>query len=195
MKKIAFLISRIFDPAFLTALSVLFAIWLSDLSKQEKVTWLLIFECFAFIIPLIIFEYQRRKHIISDVDITDRFQRLPLFRSLTLLWAVSFYLAISFHLPVIILATIGSGFFIIAIWTIITYYWKISAHIGGATAFVILSYFVFKISWMVWAGPILILLIAWSRFILKKHTLKQIVGAFILASVIVFSVVKIFNLL
>src|SRR3989339_978478 len=182
MKRIAFIISRVFDPALLTAVLILFIVLLSPLNLQEKFIWIIIFEILDFIIPIGVFAYLHKTKQVSDIDITDRKERLPLFRLTTSLYGISFLLSLLFKLPQEIIITSFSAFVIMVVWTIITPYWKISAHIAGITTCTLLIYFLTDLTWIRWVGPLLIILIAWSRYIQKKHTLKQLVGALILSS-------------
>jgi len=191
MKRIAFIISRVFDPALLTAVLILFIVLLSPLNPQEKFIWIIIFEILDFIIPIGVFAYLHKTKQVSDIDITDRKERLPLFRLTTSLYGISFFLSLLFKLPQEVIITSFSAFVIMAVWTTITPYWKISAHIAGITTCTLLIYFLTDLTWIRWVGPLLIILIAWSRYIQKKHTLKQLVGALILSSILVIGIVGI----
>ncbi|KKQ87234.1 MAG: Membrane-associated phospholipid phosphatase [Berkelbacteria bacterium GW2011_GWA2_38_9] len=191
MKRIAFIISRVFDPALLTAVLILFIVLLSPLNLQEKFIWIIIFEILDFIIPIGVFAYLHKTKQVSDIDITDRKERLPLFRLTTSLYGISFFLSLLFKLPQEVIITSFSAFVIMAVWTTITPYWKISAHIAGITTCTLLIYFLTDLTWIRWVGPLLIILIAWSRYIQKKHTLKQLVGALILSSILVIGIVGI----
>jgi len=193
MKRIAFIISRVFDPALLTAVLILFIVLLSPLNLQEKFIWIIIFEILDFIIPIGVFAYLHKTKQVSDIDITDRKERLPLFRLTTSLYGISFFLSLLFKLPQEVIITSFSAFVIMAVWTTITPYWKISAHIAGITTCTLLIYFLTDLTWIRWVGPLLIILIAWSRYIQKKHTLKQLVGALILSSILVIGIVGIFK--
>ena len=69
-----------------------------------------------------------------------------------------------------------------ALFTLITFYWKISAHSAGVTLF---SLIVFRSmpGFLLWGG-LLIVSVGWARIYLGKHTLAQIVGGAILSSLI-----------
>lgn len=189
MKKLAYIISRVFDPAFLTAALIVLIVLLSPLNSQQKLIWILIFETLDFVIPVCTFAYLHKIKQISDIDITNRAQRLPLFKLTTSVYGISFFLSLLFKLPQEIIITSFSAFIIIGVWTMITPYWKISAHIAGITTCTLLIYFLTDLTWIRWVGPLLIILIAWSRYIQKKHTLKQLVGALVLSSILVIGIV------
>lgn len=194
MKKLAYIISRVFDPAILTAVLILLIVLLSPLESREKFIWIVIFEILNFVIPIGFFAYLHKTKQVSDIDITNRSERLPLFRLTTSLYGISFFLSLLFKLPQEIIITSFAAFIIMGVWTVITPYWKISAHIAGITTCTFLIYFLTDLTWIRWIGPLLIILIAWSRYIQKKHTLKQLVGALILSSILVMGIVWLIKL-
>lgn len=190
MKRIAYIISRAYDPGIIFAILILISLSNSDLNLSEKIIWIFILEFLSFILPVAVFIYLLRTKKISDVDITNRRERQALFLITACFWLIVWLLTLIFNLPDQISLISLVGFLIVASWGLISPYFKISAHLAGATGFVLFCYLILKIDWMIWFGPLFILIISWSRYVLRKHTIFQMLAAIILTSLIVLSAVN-----
>jgi membrane-associated phospholipid phosphatase len=69
-----------------------------------------------------------------------------------------------------------------AVFTLITFVWKISLHAGVLSAAATFAIYVFGSSWMWMWG--LLLPVSWARVVMKKHTLAQVVAGIVLAPVL-----------
>lgn len=119
---------------------------------------------------------------IADLDITKREQRFGILTVLLLSYFSSLFIIqrigneTLFHIFAIILAYISVVY-------IITFFWKISLHMGvNVLSVILVNYFYgWTMPWLYLAIP----LIFWSRYTLKKHTpLQLVIGAIVSGSVI-----------
>lgn len=75
--------------------------------------------------------------------------------------------------------------------SIITYFWKISIHMILDTLGVLLLNFLLGLK--LWPLIVLIPIVGWARYILKRHTFKQILAGFLLASIVFFLGLRYFS--
>lgn len=188
--KFAYFFSRITDPGYLYALLLLIAIWLSPLKLIDKLIWASVLESFILFIPLIIFFRLVKKGKLSDIDITNPKERNQLFYPVSILWLIALIITYLAKLPIIIYSLVIIGVLTVSIWSLITPFYKISAHLAGITSLVVYSYYVLDIATMIWFGPILICFVAWLRLVQKKHTLGQVIFGAIISFIISKAVIQ-----
>lgn len=182
-RKIAFLISRLFDPFFETPLFLFFLIAKSGLPPQRQLilTAVILFE---FVLLFGYFLLARRRKEISDWDISDVRQRrrLYLLTSVCLLSLLVFFRI--FGNPFLFNLGLILCFLTLAV-TAITFFWKISVHAVANTTFILYLNFLFgwQYFWLFLILPPLL----WARFVLKKHTPKQLLAGVLLPTVVVLS--------
>lgn len=181
-KKIAFVISRIFGP-----IPLLFALWLTTALKSGigfwKALWVYpIILFFSLLIPTVITTYLITVKKVSDIEwkrIANRRKFLiPLgIYSITVLSVLTYLLTNStiFHLT-LLFSTICATFIVIYAFT----NFKISAHIAVATITIANTnlFFGLKYLWLF----ILLIPIIWARYVLKVHTLAELISGFALTA-------------
>lgn len=179
--KLAIIISRLFDPAWLIPgmLSVAAAWSLLNGLRWRFIVILLLIDG---LIPFLYFVHLLSTKEISDWDTTKREQRLKLY-GFTLV-AHSIGVVMAFLLGKIVLAKILFLFLTLAIvFTLITFIWKISIHTGVSSAAVVFLSLIFGLNWM-WLF-LIVFAVAWARITMKKHTLMQaVVGAILSVGII-----------
>lgn len=189
MRYIAHIISSVFQPLLMPVYSValLFIYTYFRIILITKFwTVLLPAILFSFLIPgLLIFLLYKLK-LISDLSLKVRSERfLPYLISL-----ISYSLMIFFYyrmgMPTWFLMLMASTVVVIVLAIIITKWWKISAHmfgisgvLGGTMA---ISYFAEHTNpYFMFMGLFMIAgLVGTSRLILRRHTLYQVYGGFLL---------------
>lgn len=77
--------------------------------------------------------------------------------------------------------------------TVITFFWKISMHTSLATTGAILLNFLFN--WQLLFLYLLIPVVAWSRYKLKRHTLAQLIAGILASMIVNLGFLKYFNLI
>ncbi len=153
------------------------------LLKSEAPVWLLpLLLFFSAFLPVIFLTYGMRVGIISDWETTDRSQRHGL----------NIVCLLGIALDLVLIFLFGNGFLLrlfliflvlMAFYTLITFFWKISGHLTANTAFfwVINLFFGLRFWWLVFLLP----LVGWARVIRQKHDLGQVLGGFLLSTMII----------
>lgn len=174
-RKIASIISLVFNAY--TALGI--TNFLVFFTQRESIpNWLFLF-LLSIILPSLHTLIFLKLNLISDLDITNRNER-PLFHFIGLIPCTI--------LLIISLSTFSQIFFIFELELVIIYlalsvisiYWKISGHMIFNSILAFYSLY-FYFSWYLLMFWIVVLpLVAISRVVLKKHTVKQVIGGTIL---------------
>jgi len=172
---LAFLISRIFEPFIL--LILLFVI-LAIVFKPEVVIILSVLGMFFFLISFFSLGY--KKKWFSDIELTDRRQRC-LFNTVVSIAGLLLLLVIFLFGDKVLITYYLVIYSWFLLFTIITFFWKISGHTGASTLFFMILASLFGIQYLLLF--LFIPFISWSRVYRKKHTLAQVVGGVILALV------------
>jgi membrane-associated phospholipid phosphatase len=178
MKKLAFLISRVFDPVIEIPLMLSAATWwaLTNGLRWRFLVFLLIVDA---LLPALYMFYGLKKGFISDWDITKKEER----RGVYMFTAVVHLIGVVYAF---FLGKVGLGNILLVFWSLavvfalVTYFWKISVHAGvnGAA----LAFFNHFWGWEnYWWLILVLLLVLWSRVEIKKHTLMQVLLGSLLA--------------
>lgn len=179
-KKLAGLVSFVFDPLVEGPLLLILLFF----TKSTASLWLLPVILFSTaLVPFFFMIYALRRGLISDWETTKRQER----HSLNLVC-----LAVVF-LTLFILCLAGDRFLtnlflvlsvLMGLYTLITFFWKISGHMTANTAFVLVINLFF--GWCFWWLFALLPLVAWARLIRNKHDIWQILAGIGLASLVIF---------
>lgn len=181
LTKLAIIISRVFDPVWLIpGMLAIAAGW--SLFNGLRWRFIVILLLIDGLIPFIYFAHLLSTKEISDWDTTKREQRLKLYGFTLVTHSIGVILA--FLLGKIILAKILFLFLTLAgVFTLITFRWKISIHTGVSSAAVVFLSLLFGSNWL-WLF-LIVVVVAWSRITMKKHTLMQALAGAIAAAGIV----------
>lgn len=177
--KIARLISNILSPQFVS-LPVFIAICLTTApSLSRGLLWFSTVILGISILPVTFILIAMKKGHIKDFYITDRRQRIiPLFILLGIILITIYVLSLE-HASRPLMLTMLSGFITATLATLLTLKWKISWHVGSVTIAIMFLALTYGQIWYL-LSP-LILLVAWARLTLKKHTPLQMVTGVLLA--------------
>ena len=178
-EKLARAVSVVFDP--LVEAPVLLVILF--LGKSTAPLWLLALVLLVGILPPVVFlKYGMRKGFISDWETTNRSERHGL--NLVCLLAVILILAlVSFFGDHFLLKLSLILLVLMLLYTLITFFWKISGHMTANTGlFLILNIF---FDWRYWWLAVLVPLVGWARLVRNKHDIWQVIGGVALASLVV----------
>ncbi len=181
LHKIAQTISTLFSPLTFIPLILFWKLDEVHLSSSAFQKTLLILFGFGILPTVGSLILLKRMGRISDWGIDKREQRLQFgliayfFMAVTLLilWRVE-----SGEILKLISLLLAGGL----IFTLITLFWKISAHTTAATLFSL--FLLDQPSLFLLAGVPLAVAVAWSRIYLKRHTLAQVVAGSLLATFI-----------
>lgn len=174
-------ISTLFvPPSFALILFPIFTYKFDSNYYQHLIT-ILVTLTFGFFFHIAFFFYLRRKGRMVDSDASVKEER-----------TIPFIIGILFYsLGLLILIKANINIISVAFWfcyisntiliLFINRYWKISAHMMGAAGPAAVIYFVFGLPGLLFL--ILLAAIAWARYYLKCHDIKQIIAGAVLGYV------------
>lgn len=177
---LAVYVSRIFHPAAIATLALLFAIYFSGVALLVSIGWVCLFLLVILAPLLIVIAYNVRIGRYTDWDVSVREQRHGIFVLVGSCVAVLLVVLQLVHAPQIMIGTLYSVMGATVISAIInTFLTKVSLHtvavVGSAAILLIVSapaaLFV----------SIIALLVAWSRVVLGHHSVGQVIIGGIIA--------------
>lgn len=179
-KKLARIISEIFNGFFTMLLTPTLVFLISDIQIIYKIIFIFLY----ISLPLILFFYLRKIGKVSDYEFTKREER-PLYFSLhaTIFLLLSVAAILLLKNPDITTVTM-TAFTISSILTIITLFWKISGHMIYSTLLFFTLIFLFPNLSFLWFFFVFTPAIAWSRVELGKHTWMQTVAGVAVSAII-----------
>ncbi len=194
MNKLAKLISFVLHPVVFFLAIPFIIVYHQDANFFYAVKWEIFSAIFGFLMVLL-FLWARRKGIFSNEDITERRERFDFY---LLLWIFAvLYLVVvlgfkglSFSLSLVSFGVVSG----ILLFAFMNYFIKISIHAAVSCAFVVtmsLLYGMPGFQATFWIVPAVFI----SRFLLKRHTVKEIFAGGFLGSLIALSIFKIAELL
>jgi len=156
-KKIATLISRIFDP--FVSLVAVFVLLFWNSKMMIPAFFLMV------LLPLGLFFFAWKTKIISNWDVTDRRERPKI---LWMLFGIIFLSTILLRATVVIPILVALFGF-----AVISHFWKISGHTMAAA--LATGEIVHRLGWHWWPVLLIVPLLGWARVLRKDHTLAQVV--------------------
>ena len=184
------IVSRSFDFYFWFPVGLLIAIFNTGLASTQIKILLPLLIFFDVILQIFLFFLILKTGRVSDIDVTKREERYQLFIGFTIILIVPTVLAYYFG---------NTLFFVLQLITLISAFcmylatlkFKISGHMFMNTeAILVINYlFQWTLLWLFLIVP----LVAFARFYLKKHSLFQIFAGCFLGLVIPFLILKIFK--
>ena len=174
--KWAKIISFMFDGSFMSIPVFIVICMIVVEDKMAALSWALLCILFGMMIPFVYVFLLYRKNKIYDIHIPEKSKRIKplLFTLLSYITGlvVLYLLKAPLFLKVIFILTIISA----TIYTIITFYWKISMHASYIT-FIVITFNILLGPWMLLLLP-LIPIVGWARVRAKRHTKSQVfIGA------------------
>ena len=177
------LISRVFDP--MVVLTIFFPVLLSrsGIGGWDLAAHVFVFFVVMILPPAVLLSWAVRTRRITNWDISNRKQRVRAlsvcFLFLLIDWAVVSLFGTPFVKQIFILfSLVFFGFFCI------TLRYKISGHMLVTTFILLLCIRWYGNGMMLCLG--IIPLLAWSRLVLKRHTLFEVIGGVLYACVMFF---------
>ena len=156
MKKIATVISRIFDP-FVS----LFVVFMALFYGLPEFIWAFLL---VIVVPFVLFIIAWKTKFIGNWDVSDRRERPKILWTLVGVEILSMVILRStIALPVLI-ALIG--------FAIITHFWKISGHAMAAA--LATGVLVSRFGWTWWPVFCIVPIVGWARVVRKDHTISQV---------------------
>lgn len=189
MKSISHVISTVFQPLLMPAYSIimLFTYTYFGVLYSHRF-WQIITPVlfFSFIIPAVLIYILFKLGVISDLSLKVRKERIYPYLITLISYTAMIVYYYRMNMPDWFMMIMASSIAIMIIAILITFMWKISAHmfgIGGLTGGAMaVCYFVERSNpYIMFIGLFILAgLIGTSRLILKRHTLSQVIAGFLL---------------
>jgi len=134
------------------------------------------------LLPILFLIYGLKRGFISDWETSNRDERhiYNFFALLLILFnlVLFYFLGDEFLLKLIFVFLA-----LILIYTLITFFWKISGHMASNTAFILLLniFFDWRFRWLIFLLP----LVAWARLTRNKHDVWQLAGGVVLSTLVI----------
>ncbi len=173
--KAATLISKAFAP-FINS-SIAFIILLfpdNSLSFKNKIIYAFVGIIFSTIMPLMYLYWAQRIGKIDSLDIVSRKQRINPLVVGTLMYFMGFIVYKILGAPAIVTGLMFCFATNTLLVVMVTHFWKISIHSMGISGPIMALHIMYG-GIILWAYP-LIFIVALSRYILKRHTIPQIIA-------------------
>lgn len=192
MKLLAQLVSVLLNP-FVIFLTVPYVVVYAE-SKDSiySLKWSGFSLLFFTLVGLFLL-YGVKRGFFSDFDVSKRPQRALLYLYVGLISFVYLITVVFLNGPQILLITVISTLLGIFVASIINMRVKASIHIATLSSYVLSLSILYDKLFL--AGLLLVPLLGWSRIILKKHTLSEVITGFLLGlslALMVYFVVKYF---
>ena len=175
--KTARIVSTLFvPPSFTIIIFIIFAIHFED-TVYHRVILIFTSLIFGFILPVTMFAIFRKRGLIADIDAKIKEERTFPFLLSILFYAVGLIILIQYRIDIVSIAFWFCYISNTLLLVLINKYWKISAHMMGASGPFAALVYVFGLA----AVPFIILLyfIGQARIKLECHTFNQVLaGAF-----------------
>lgn len=196
MKHFSLFISSIFQPLLMPMYSValLFVYtYFKFVYAQHFASLLVTTALFTFLIPGVIIYIMMLFGIITDLSLPKRSDRFAPYAVTILSFTFLIYYFFKQGLPTWFLMMLGASIIVMILATIITLWWKISAHMFGISSLMggvmAVCYFVEKTnpSYLFMILFVVAGMVGTSRIILKRHTPGQVYAGFLLGYVVSFA--------
>jgi len=181
-KKLAFLVSRVFGPESTISIGIWALMsFATDLVWEENLWFVGVMLLVNLIIPIGVYGFFFLTKRITDIEVTDRRERPPVLITVQVVYSfglvLSYYFATEFYFSIALWVYLS-----LLIATMISLFWKISLHMVGNTMFFLLAIELLKLP--IFLAVLALLVVAWSRLVLEKHTSMQLAAGTILPAVL-----------
>lgn len=193
---IAEVVSIILDPIFLGLLILIASIIKSSMLQNVMIGWIIGILILNALIPALFYWFFTSQGYVFDAPLTNKNaqkQRIIIFMIYLAVIALELIVLVSTHIYQPLFAVLVGATITIIIGSIISYFYKVSVHASMATLFVSMIILLFGWGW--WPVILFIPVIFWSRLMLHRHTISQLLTGFVLSLVIVLMTFSYFGLL
>ena len=163
--KIARIISEMFNGFMTMILTPTIAVFSSPIPITQKIILFFLY----LLSPILPYLTLKKLGKVTDYEFTDRKERPPYFTTITILFGVIFFFVLALNVETLNLFVVST------VVTIITFYWKISGHMTYSTILFATLIYLFPTTPSLMFLFVLTPIIAWSRIVLNKHTLTQVI--------------------
>lgn len=187
--RIASILSKVFAPFINSSIAFILLVFPDkSLSLLDKCIYAFVGVMFSTILPLMYLYWAQRIGKIDSLDIVNRKQRIDPLAVGTLMYFMGFVIYKIIGAPPIVTGLMFCFASNTLLVVLVTHYWKISIHSMGISGPLMALYMMYGNA-VLFAYP-LILLVAMSRLILKRHTIPQIVAGVVVGLFLTYLQIK-----
>jgi membrane-associated phospholipid phosphatase len=187
--RVARQVSNILSPVVVSLPTVFFVAFYRAQDIPQALLYAFIMIVFLSIGPIAYIAVGVRTGKLSDMDVSIRTQRVGPFLFTTISEMIGLLILIQLHAPKNLETLLLATALTTALLMIITLWWKISIHsstLSGAISILVALYGPFVLASFVLVG-----VVSWSRIVLGRHTLAQVIAGAALSIIICIVVVGI----
>jgi membrane-associated phospholipid phosphatase len=162
-------VSGVFSPAVVLPLSAAYMAW--SLGSPAALYWTLFYILVAILVPLGFILWRVRQGKLTDFHIMLREQRLLPMLLVIVCVGVAWGVMLAGGAPERLLVVLGMALVLTIFLAVITLRWKISIHACVNAAVWLTAWSMYSLNG--WLAAALILLVAWARVRLGRHTVLQ----------------------
>jgi hypothetical protein len=194
---IASIVSNIFNPGILAILILLVAVFKSNMTLNESIAWYMAILILNGLIPGLIYLFFTQKGYVFDDTLHNREvhkERIVIFGVFLAVATIELLILVMLgNLYQPLYATLVGGIVAIIVAGGVSYFWKVSMHSSIVTFFVLMIILIFGFNW--WPVAFIIPLTWWSRLVLYRHTIWQLIVGMSLSLMIALGTFWFFGLL
>lgn len=182
---IAELMSFLLHPVLFLLLMPFLVMYRHTSDGLYALKWLIFSSIFIFL-GITLFFIGRVRGTFSDIDLSRKKERevfymIAWFLAILYLLVAVFFKGIFFPLSLAALGIVAG----LTIFEVVTYKVKASIHVGAVCAWVVTLGLLYGLKAFLIAS-VLVFLVAWSRLVLKRHTLEEVIIGGFLGSAVTF---------
>lgn len=183
---IAETVSYILDPVFLGLLIIFTLIFKSKMPHEIMMGWLISAFVLNALIPAAAYWFFTNHGYVFDDKLSNskvKKQRIIIFIIFLASMAIELLIMTSTQIYQPFFNVLAGGIVTIVIGSFISYFWKISVHSSMSTFFASMVVIVF--GWQFWPIFAIIPLVVWSRLVMHRHNLYQLIAGIALSLTVV----------
>ncbi len=174
-------VSDLFSPPVLSGGLAVLLTRLTTPTWVAALSWSSLYVVVADLLPLAYLLRLLRKGSVSDLHVRVRVERVrPLIATVACM-GLALFTALLFSAPLTLRVFLGLSLVEGVVLTIVTLVWQISFHAAAAASLVAASGVIYGLTIALVLVPIL-LVVAWARLHLKRHTVAQIAAGILVAA-------------
>lgn len=170
-RRIATIISRIFEPVVMFSAITIIGAWSSLSSEKLPLFFALLVAAIALPLGLLVWSLKTGR--ISNWDMTNRKERIgPLSTMLVLM--IFYTIGVSFLGSALLTQLFISFIMWVVGFLLVTTKWKISGH--SSVAALAVGHIILWFGWAYWPVLFIVPTVAWARVVRKDHTIAQVIA-------------------
>lgn len=188
-RRLAQVVSVVASPPLIGATAV--TLIATTLTTPKTWTLATLYLALTIVLPMGFIGWLARQGRVSDLDLSVRQERIAPLRFTLLMMGLGWLLLHYATAPLLLLAFAALNMAQVALFLLITLFWKISMHTTAVAVLAVLAGFVIGKGalLLIWVIP----LVAWARLRLRRHTLGQTIAGALLGALLCLVALQIYG--